>query len=61
MASTTKYLSSAAQVIDMHSLPMKEVLILLQKHKLQILEVRPDNWTGTETGSFTFFACSKTN
>ena len=56
----TKYLSSAAPLIEMHSLPMKEVLSLLQKHKLQILEVRPDNWTGTETGSFTFFACAKT-
>jgi len=58
---SNKYLLSAPFVIEMHSLPMKEVLGLIQKHKLQILEVRPDNWTGTETGSFTFFAYGKDN
>jgi 2-polyprenyl-3-methyl-5-hydroxy-6-metoxy-1,4-benzoquinol methylase len=52
------YLSSPSPVMELHSLPMKEVFSLFRNHNLPLLEVRPDAWTGL-TGSFTFFASGK--
>lgn len=54
----SKYLATKADSMEMHSLPMQDVFRLIEKHKIQLLEVRPDGWTG-ETGSFTFFAYPK--
>jgi SAM-dependent methyltransferase len=53
-----EYLQSDADGMEMHSLPMRHVFRLLGKHRFELLEVRPDGWTG-ETGSFTFFAFPK--
>jgi 2-polyprenyl-3-methyl-5-hydroxy-6-metoxy-1,4-benzoquinol methylase len=53
-----EYLSSPVPVMEMHALPMREVLSLLQRHKIPVLEVRPDPMTGV-FGSFTFFAAPK--
>jgi len=40
--------------MDMHSLPMNEVLGLIRKHRLPIFEVTADFYTG-RFGSYTFF------
>jgi SAM-dependent methyltransferase len=54
-----EYLNNTEQaVMDMHCVPMNEVILILQKHGLCIREVRPDGWTGLP-GSFTFFAHPK--
>lgn len=52
------YLQTESDGMEMHSLPMHAVLSLLRKHRLEVVEVRPDGWTG-EMGSFTFFAYPK--
>lgn len=57
--SVAEYLQQDTDGMEMHSLPMRHVFRLLEKHRIELLEVRPDGWTG-ETGSFTFFAFPKT-
>lgn len=53
-----RYLDADEGTMDMHCLPMNEVLAVIQRRGLQIREVRPDGWAGLP-GSFTFFAHSK--
>ncbi len=53
-----EYLAFPVPVMEMHALPMREVLSLLQRHQIPVLEVRPDPMTGV-FGSFTFFAALK--
>jgi len=49
--------SDAAETMEMHSLPMHEVMGLAAKHGFTMREVLPDNITG-RFGSHTFFASS---
>ena len=44
--------------MDVHSLPMHEVLRLIEKHGLSIREVAIDGWTG-RYGSHTFFGVAE--
>jgi 2-polyprenyl-3-methyl-5-hydroxy-6-metoxy-1,4-benzoquinol methylase len=48
------YLKSPVDVMDVHSLPMHEVLRLIEKRGLSIREIAHDYWTGRH-GSHTFF------
>ena len=49
-----EHLAAPLDVMDMHSLPMHEVLALARKHRLPVHEVQADYFTG-RFGSFTFF------
>lgn len=49
-----QFLISPVDTMDMHSLPMHEVLDLLRRHRLDIWEVAADEFTG-RFGSYTFF------
>jgi SAM-dependent methyltransferase len=49
-----EYLASPVDPMDMHSLPMHEVLRLIEKHGHGVREVVEDMWTG-RGGSHTFF------
>jgi 2-polyprenyl-3-methyl-5-hydroxy-6-metoxy-1,4-benzoquinol methylase len=49
-----EHLASAVETMDMHSLPMHEVLRRIAAHGHAILEVTEDMWTGRR-GSHTFF------
>ena len=53
-----KYLASPIDVMDVHSLPMHEVLRLIEKHRLSLREVASDHWTG-RYGSHTFFGAAE--
>ena len=50
-----KYLRSTPQDMEMHALPMRDVLALLRVHGFQVLEVLQDQFTGMP-GSHSFFA-----
>ena len=52
------YLNSPVDVMDVHSLPMHEVLRLIENHGLSIREVAWDHWTGRH-GSYTFFGAAR--
>jgi SAM-dependent methyltransferase len=52
------YLASAMEEMELHSLPMADVLRLFAKHRLQPLEVLMDGWTGVY-GSHTFFGVKR--
>jgi 2-polyprenyl-3-methyl-5-hydroxy-6-metoxy-1,4-benzoquinol methylase len=56
---TNEYLATPNNGMEMHCLPMKDVLILLQSNGFVVLEVSPDNCTG-QPGSFTYFARKET-
>jgi SAM-dependent methyltransferase len=56
--SVEDHLASPLHTMDMHSLPMHEILRLAEKHGLSIREVLPDNWTG-RFGSHTFFGVNE--
>lgn len=56
--STRQYLNEPESIMEMHCLPMHEVLNLLQSNDFYIKEIRPDGWTG-HYGSYTFFAVKK--
>jgi SAM-dependent methyltransferase len=53
-----EYLASAVEIMDMHSLPMHEVLRVIEKHGHKLREVAADMWTG-RTGSHTFFGVAR--
>jgi 2-polyprenyl-3-methyl-5-hydroxy-6-metoxy-1,4-benzoquinol methylase len=53
-----RYLASALDNMDMHSLPMHEVMRLLNLNRCMALEVMQDFWTG-RFGSHTFFGLSR--
>ena len=48
------YLGHSADLMDMHSLPMSDVLSILNKRRCVVKEVMEDFWTG-RFGSHTFF------
>lgn len=50
-----KYLGSDISVLDMHAIPMHDVIQCLTKAGLELREVLADGWTG-EYGSHTFIA-----
>jgi 2-polyprenyl-3-methyl-5-hydroxy-6-metoxy-1,4-benzoquinol methylase len=50
------YLGSPDQTMEMHCLPMSEVLSILQMNGFRILEVLQDSWAGESAWSHTFFA-----
>jgi 2-polyprenyl-3-methyl-5-hydroxy-6-metoxy-1,4-benzoquinol methylase len=52
------YLNSPVDVMDVHSLPMHEILRLIENHGLSIREVAWDLWTGRH-GSHTFFGVAR--
>ena len=52
--SIEEYLASDVETMDMHSLPMHEILGLIEKHGHSLREVAADMWTG-RYGSHTFF------
>jgi SAM-dependent methyltransferase len=52
--SAEEHLASHVDAMDMHSLPMHEVLRLIEKHGHAVREVIEDMWTG-RPGSHTFF------
>jgi 2-polyprenyl-3-methyl-5-hydroxy-6-metoxy-1,4-benzoquinol methylase len=52
------YLSSPLATMELHSLPMPDVLRLMAKHQLDPLEVVMDGWTGLY-GSHTFFGSKR--
>jgi 2-polyprenyl-3-methyl-5-hydroxy-6-metoxy-1,4-benzoquinol methylase len=52
------YLNSPINEMDVHSLPMHEVLRLIENHGLSIREVAWDLWTGRH-GSHTFFGVAR--
>jgi SAM-dependent methyltransferase len=56
--SVEDYLAGPLHTMDMHSLPMHEILRLAEKDGLSIREVLPDNWTG-RFGSHTFFGVNE--
>ena len=49
-----EFLATPLDTMDMHCLPMHEILRLIEKHRLSIREVLMDLWTGNY-GSHTFF------
>jgi SAM-dependent methyltransferase len=53
-----KYLKSPVDVMDVHSLPMHEILRLIEHHGLSLREVASDHWTGRH-GSHTFFGVAR--
>jgi|GEM_PF-296275 2-polyprenyl-3-methyl-5-hydroxy-6-metoxy-1,4-benzoquinol methylase len=52
------YLNSPVDEMDVHSLPMHEILRLIENHGLSIREVAWDFWTGRH-GSHTFFGVAR--
>ena len=50
-----QYLTTEDELIEMHALPMADVLGALHQHGLKPLQVVMDSWTGTP-GSYTYFA-----
>jgi SAM-dependent methyltransferase len=52
------YLKSPVDVMDVHSLPMHEILRLIEHHGLSLREVASDHWTGRH-GSHTFFGVAR--
>ena len=52
------YLRSAVDEMDMHSLPMHEIMRLLTDRGCTVLEAQQDFWTG-RFGSHTFFGLSR--
>lgn len=52
--SIADYLCSPIETMDMHCLPMHEILALIRKHRLPLYEVAADYFTGFH-GSYTFF------
>ena len=52
------YLKSPVEVMDVHSLPMHEILRIIENHGLSIREVAWDLWTGRH-GSHTFFGVAR--
>ncbi len=52
--SIKEFLASGVGAMDMHALPMHEVLGLIRKHRLPVFEVTADFYTG-RFGSYTFF------
>ena len=52
------YLNSPIEVMDVHSLPMHEILGIIENHGLSIREVAWDHWTGRH-GSHTFFGVAR--
>ncbi|MGA8169377.1 MAG: class I SAM-dependent methyltransferase [Methylocystis sp.] len=53
-----EYLKSPVDVMDVHSLPMHEILRLIEHHGLSLREVAGDHWTG-RYGSHTFFGVAR--
>jgi hypothetical protein len=53
-----QYLASPVPAMEMHTLPMRAVFSLFEKHGMAPLEVLTDNWTG-QPGSHSFFAVRK--
>ncbi len=51
----SQYLTTQDELIEMHALPMTDVLGLLHAHGLKPLQVLLDSWTGSP-GSYTYFA-----
>jgi len=51
----TEYLASSEHGMEMHALPMKQVLKLLRDNSFEVLEVIQDQFTGMQ-GSHSFFA-----
>jgi 2-polyprenyl-3-methyl-5-hydroxy-6-metoxy-1,4-benzoquinol methylase len=49
-----EHLRAPLETMDMHCLPMHEILALIRKHRLPIHEVAADYFTGLH-GSYTFF------
>ncbi|WP_151447318.1 class I SAM-dependent methyltransferase [Lacisediminimonas profundi] len=49
------YLNKRSSDMEMHAIPMHEVLSVLQRNKLTVKEVLADGWTG-QPGSYTYFA-----
>jgi len=58
--SVHEYLDGPQGTMEMHSLPMHEIMKLARKHKLTICEVLPDNCTG-QFGSHTFFGVKESS
>ena len=54
----TSYLQSSVDDMDMHSLPMHEIMRLLAGNGCTVLEVQQDFWTG-RFGSHTFFGLAR--
>ena len=52
------YLNSPIEEMDVHSLPMHEILGIIENHGLSIREVAWDLWTGRH-GSHTFFGVAR--
>lgn len=52
------YLNSPIDVMDVHSLPMHEILRMIENHGLSLREVASDHWTGRH-GSHTFFGVAR--
>jgi len=53
-----EYLRSPIGIMDMHSLPMHEILHVIERHGHSLCEVAADMWTG-RYGSHTFFGYSR--
>lgn len=53
--SADAYLREPEEQMGMHALPMADVLRALQRHRLLVLGVAMDGWTGAY-GSYTYFA-----
>ena len=53
-----KYLSSPDNVMEMHALPLHAITSLCEDYRIPLIEIRPDNWTGS-FGSNTFFGYGK--
>lgn len=56
--SVNNYMKSKKPVMEMHSIPMRVIFDILDKHNFLIREVIQDHFTGMP-GSYTFFAVKK--
>lgn len=52
------FLAAPLSTMDMHSLPMHEILMIIEQQELRLREVAADTFTG-RPGSYTFFGLAK--